>query len=140
MINKLIERLEQEEGLEQSEKMWCEKEMGVMTINLEKHSADSRAGQSNRELLSAELDRTKEQVQELTKKVKEAKAAHAERQKQRLENKAENTKVMKEAEEAAMAVENAIGVLQDYYNNLSLVQQDADEVAMPDPSSVSAKP
>lgn len=122
MINKLITRLEEEAASEADNAAWCEKEQGVNDIKLAKYSKAVREGNSNSEALTANIQMTQENVDDLSEKLKELRADLAQRQEQRAENKAENMKVIQETKDAAEAVEKGIEILSTFYENMAFAQ------------------
>jgi len=115
MIKDLVVKLMEEAQAETEQKGWCDTEMKT-----NKHTREEKT--ESVELLTAEIDELQasvssltEQIADLQKQVTELDEAVAKATSQRMEERAKNTQVIKEAQEAQVAVAKALGVLNDFY-------------------------
>jgi len=115
MIKDLVVKLMEEAQAETEHKGWCDTELST-----NKHTREEKTEAV--ELLSAEIDELTasvssltDQTADLTKQVAELDEAVAKASIQRNEERAKNKQVVKEAQEAQVAVEKALGVLNDFY-------------------------
>merc|ERR1719310_2148727 len=115
MIKDLIVKLMEEAQAETEHKGWCDTEMST-----NKHTREEKTEAV--ELLTADIDQLEasvssltDQIAELTKSVAELDEAVAKATAIRTEERAKNTQVIKEAQEAQVAVEKALKVLNDFY-------------------------
>jgi chromosome segregation ATPase len=116
LIEELIDRLIQEAKDEASHKGWCDEEMGKAKRT--RSDKSDEITKLNTKLGSAEAlrDKLTEQVDTLEKEIADLEAELEKQTKLREDEKAENEATVKEAEEAADAVKEAIKVLQDFYD------------------------
>jgi len=115
MIKDLVVKLMEEAQAETEHKGWCDTELST-----NKHTREEKTEAV--ELLSAEIDELTasvssltDQTAELTKQVAELDEAVAKATIQRNEERAKNKQVVREAQEAQVAVEKALGVLNEFY-------------------------
>jgi len=124
LIQDLVDKLEQQAVDEQEDADFCDTEMSAASADrdeaktkLEKKKADmAKKDSAIRETVKTIAD-LEQEISDLTKAAKEAKAL-------RDEEKAQNEKIVKDAEEGKTAVEGAISVLEAFYSSSSsLIQQ-----------------
>jgi hypothetical protein len=115
MIKDLIVKLMEEAQAETEQKGWCDAEMST-----NKHTREEKTEAV--ELLTADIDELQasvasltDQIADLQKSVAELDEAVAKANEIRVEERAKNTQVVKEAQEAQVAVEKALAVLNDFY-------------------------
>jgi len=115
MIKDLIVKLMEEAQAETEQKGWCDTEMST-----NKHTREEKTEAV--ELLSADIDELQasvasltDQIADLQKSVAELDEAVAKSTSVRFEERAKNTQVVKEAQQAQVAIEKAMGVLNDFY-------------------------
>jgi len=115
MIKDLIVKLMEEAQAETEHKGWCDMELATNKRTREEKTEAV-------ELLTAEIDELEasvasltDQIADLQKQVAELDEAVAKANAVRVEERAKNSQVVKEAQEAQVAVEKALGVLNDFY-------------------------
>merc|ERR1719443_2607174 len=115
LISELIERLLDEMKQDASKKGWCDRGVGVAVGERDARHADGL--KLSAELTTLESKRTDllEEMEELSKALKELTASLAEAAKLREEEKAENLQKLGTAKEGSAALGRAINVLKDYY-------------------------
>merc|ERR1719313_283124 len=119
MIKDLIVKLMEEAQAETEQKGWCDTEMST-----NKHTREEKTEAV--ELLTADIDQLQasvasltDEIAELTQNVAELDEAVAKSTAIRTEERAKNKQVIKEAQEAQVAVEKALAVLNDFYAKAS---------------------
>merc|ERR1719235_666725 len=119
MIKDLIVKLMEEAQAETEHKGWCDTEMAT-----NKHTREEKTEAV--ELLTADIDQLQasvasltDEIAELTQNVAEIDEAVAKSTAIRTEERAKNKQVIKEAQEAQVAVEKALAVLNDFYAKAS---------------------
>merc|ERR1719262_754419 len=122
MIQDLVTRLEDEASSEASQKEWCDENMAE--TNSERNAAQTEiesltALHTEKTALSAQLT---EQINTLSQEIADLQKALNEATELREENKAENQKTVADAEAGKAAVDNAIEILNGFYNPGSFVQ------------------
>merc|ERR1719235_2418859 len=115
IIKDLIAKLEADAESEATQKTYCDEEMGKATSKrddtvaaIEDHTASIDASESKIANLKESIAAIETEIAELYKSVKEITQL-------REEEKVENEKTIKAAEEGAKAVANAIKILKDFY-------------------------
>jgi len=134
LIQELIERLLKEAAQEANQKGWCD-------TSLAKANTDRDFRQGDLDDLSAEINEMaaskvtlEENVKQLKREVKEAEKAHATAARIRSREKRENKRELDNASEGLSALQDAIGVLKDFYKgaakaSVSFVQTDGSPVS-----------
>merc|ERR1719272_414385 len=127
MIKDLITKLLEEANEEAAHKGWCDAEL--MTNEQTRKEKTSAVESLTAEIdeLQASIAKLTEQIGQLTQAVAELDAAVAKATKLREEEKAKNAETVSDAKEAQKAVDQALGVLKDFYEKAgdatALVQQ-----------------
>jgi uncharacterized coiled-coil protein SlyX len=134
LIQELIERLLTEASNEANQKGWCDK--AISDAEQKREYAATEINELNSEMatLEAVIDKLTEQLDVLSKEIKELEDKQAEATKLRKEEKAENEATVLEAQEGLKAVNMAMDILDKFYKTmnkeaveLSLVQGPADD-------------
>merc|ERR1719301_131119 len=107
MIKDLIVKLMEEATSETEHKGWCDTELTTNKQTRDKKTAEVNELESTIEELTAQISELTQDIADLTKAVKELDADMAKETDDRNEAKAENMQCIKEAQEAATAVEAA---------------------------------
>merc|ERR1719160_662132 len=138
LIQELIERLLQEAADDANHQGWCNKQVGIA-----KETRDGRASEVahyNIELASSEetRDGLEAEIQTLSDEISELEDAFEKVEKERKEESAENSLTVKEAEEGAEAVGQALDIIDKFYKTAAkaggpaLVQVSGPSDDMPD--------
>lgn len=126
MIQELLNRLEEEKNKDQTEFAWCDENMKKNKADTEHYTALSEKLTAQIEKLTTEIADAKTLVKTLTKELDELVKAVDKATTDRAAEKAENEQTIKESTVAVEAVQDAMDVLQKYYNSVKLLQQPAE--------------
>jgi len=125
MVQDMVDRLMEEANEEAEHKGFCDTELSTnqqtreeKTTKVSELSATIEGNTARMGILSNEIAELGEQIADIDTSVKEALAIRA-------DEKAKNNKTVLEAVAASTAVRQALDVLQDYYDGVSLVQKAA---------------
>merc|ERR1719446_1596785 len=130
LIQELIERLLTEAANEANQKGWCDKAMADAKQKRTYAAEEIEDLNAKMAKLEALSDKLGEEIGELTEAIDKLNAARAEAEKNRKEEKEENTHTIREAKAGLEAVNMAIDILDKFYKtsakatvDLSLAQQ-----------------
>jgi len=126
MIQELLNKLEQEKNNDQTEFAWCDENMKKNKADTEHYTALSEKLAAQIEKLTTEIADAKSLIKKLTKELDELMKAVDQATTDRADEKADNEQTIKESQVAVEAVEDAMDVLQKYYNSVKLLQQPAE--------------
>jgi outer membrane murein-binding lipoprotein Lpp len=115
MIQQLIFNLQEEATDEAEHHGWCQTELTTNKQTREKKTAEVNDLTTTIEDLTADIQQLAQDIAAAEKAIKELDAAMAEATTDRLDSKAENAETIKAAQEAQVAVQEAIAVLKDFY-------------------------
>lgn len=124
LIQELIERLLTEAANEADQKGWCDK--AIADAKQKRTYAAEEIEDLNAKMakLEALSDKLAEELDVLAKAISEIKAAQAEAQKNRSEEKAENEHTISEAKAGLSAVKQAIDILDKFYKTSAKAEVD----------------
>jgi hypothetical protein len=127
MIKDLIVRLMEEANEESEHKGWCDQELSTNKQTRDTKSSQVEELTSTKDALTAEIAKLMEQAADLTAAIASIDAAVAEATAQRQAESAKNKETIKDAQEAQIAVSQALAVLKEFYAKAAtataLVQQ-----------------
>merc|ERR1719375_552654 len=127
MIKDLIVKLMEEANNEAEHKGFCDMEMATNKNTRDKKSEDVINLTAKIDELKASIAKISQDIEALSAEIAELDAAVAKATTERDEEKAKNTVVIKDAQEAQKAVKAALGVLNEFYEKAgeatSLVQE-----------------
>lgn len=139
LIQELIERLLTEASNEANQKGWCDKAISDAEQKRKYAATEIKELNSEMATLEAVIDKLTEQLDVLSKEIKELEDKQAEATKMRKEEKAENEATILEAQEGLKAVDMAMDILDKFYKTmvkqeveLSLAQGPADDAPVTD--------
>jgi len=115
LIEELITRLMEEAQAEAEHKAWCDKEMATNAHTRKEKSAAVDTLTATIDELNASMAKLTEELAALKTAVDEIDAAVAKATALREKEKEENTQAIKDAQEGAAAVKEALKVLKDFY-------------------------
>jgi len=115
MIKDLIVKLMEEAQAETEQKGYCDTEMKTNKHTREEKTEAVELLYARVDELTASVSSLTDQIADLQKSLAELDEAVAKATEQRNEERAKNTQVVREAQEAQVAVEKALGVLNDFY-------------------------
>merc|ERR1719488_70033 len=115
MIKDLIVKLMEEANEEAEHKGWCDTELSTNEQTRTEKTQAVEQLHAEIDQLEASIAKLTEDISDLTKAVAELDAAMAKATKLRQEEKAKNAETIKDADEAQVAVAQAIAVLKDFY-------------------------
>jgi len=115
MIKDLIVKLMEEAQSETEQKGWCDKEMATNKHTRQDKTEAVEMLHADIDELGASVSSLTDQIADLTKSLAELDEAVAKATNQRFEERAKNKQVIKEAQEAQVAVAKALTVLNDFY-------------------------
>lgn len=118
MIQELITRLEEEAKAELTKKGKCDKDMAENKAKIEEFSSLVEKLSAEVETLTSEVAENKATKKRLTAELAELRQNVATAKKNRLAEKTENEKVISESKAALDALDQAMGVLQNYYSKV----------------------
>lgn len=126
MIQELLNRLEEEKNKDQTEFAWCDENMKKNKADTEHYTALSEKLTAQIEKLTTEIADAKTLIKTLTKELDELVKAVDKATTDRASEKADNEQTIKESTVAVEAIEDAMDVLQKYYNSVKFIQQPAE--------------
>jgi hypothetical protein len=126
MIQELLNRLEEEKNNDQTEFAWCDENMKKNKADTEHYTALSEKLSAQIEKLQTEIQDAKNLIKTLTKELDELMKAVEKATTDRASEKADNEQTIKESQVAVEAIEDAMDVLQKYYNSVKFLQQPAE--------------
>merc|ERR1711957_86315 len=115
MLKDLLVRLMEEANEEAEHKGWCDTELSTNEQTRKEKTDAVETLHAEIDQLEASIAKLTEDITELAKAVAELDAAMAKATKLRAEEKATNTETIKDAEEAQVAVAQALTVLKEFY-------------------------
>merc|ERR1719428_1262570 len=115
MIKDLIVRLMEEANEEAEHKGWCDTELSTNEQTRDEKTAAVVTLHAEIDELQSSIAKLTEEITELTEAVAAIDAAVAKATKIREEEKEKNTETIKDAQEAQIAVEQALTVLKEFY-------------------------
>jgi len=116
MIQDMVYKLMEEANEEAEHKGFCDTEMGTNKMTREQKGTDVEELTASIEEMGAHINKLGEQIGALSSQVAELDAAVSEATKIRQDEKTKNTETITEAKAASTAVQQALGVLQDFYS------------------------
>merc|ERR1719472_791351 len=125
LIKELIENLLAEAAAEASEKAYCDEQMAKTEAKKADLLADIAKLTSKIDTATARSNQLKAQVKELQGELAALAKLQAEMDKTRMDENAAYTKAKADLELGLSGVQQALGVLRDYYGGAALVQQPA---------------
>eukprot|EP00927_Polykrikos_kofoidii_P019409 TRINITY_DN19067_c0_g1_i1.p1 TRINITY_DN19067_c0_g1~~TRINITY_DN19067_c0_g1_i1.p1 ORF type:complete len:722 (+),score=162.14 TRINITY_DN19067_c0_g1_i1:52-2166(+) len=135
MITDLLARLEQEAAAEADHKGWCDEEMGTNKKTRDEKTAEVAALSAQIEQLTALEQKLAQEISDLLDGVAEIDAAMSEATLARMEEKAKNAAIVKEATDAKVAVTQAMTLLREFYEQAatatSFAQRQSPQKDMP---------
>jgi len=117
MIKELIVKLMEEAGAEAEHKAWCDTELATNAQTRKEKTAELETLYAEIDELEATIAQLSEEIKELTDAIAALNAAMAKATKLRLAEKEKNKATIADAISAQKAVENAMGVLKEFYAN-----------------------
>jgi hypothetical protein len=117
LIKDLIKKLEDDAEAEATQKGFCDKEMGDATRSRDEANAALEVAVGNINKLTSEKDSLEKEVNDLKQAIADNLKSLNEATELRNSEKDENTVTVETATEGKEAVEMAIGVLNEFYNN-----------------------
>jgi len=120
IIKDLIAKLEEEATNEATQKSFCDKEMQAAVDKRDKDASDIEEHDGDIAAKTAKKSQLKKEIAELSADIANLKKALLEATELRNEEKEKNENTIKQAEEGKTAVEQALNVLKDFYNNAFL--------------------
>mmetsp|Transcript_98271 Transcript_98271/g.174147 ORF Transcript_98271/g.174147 Transcript_98271/m.174147 type:complete len:659 (-) Transcript_98271:116-2092(-) len=115
MIQDLIIKLQEEATAETEQKGYCDKELAENGVRQETKTAEKESLETKIEELEASIAKLVQENAELSTEVKSLTDAIAKATSDREESKANNEKTIKEAKAAEAAVQDALKLLQEFY-------------------------
>merc|ERR1719387_3008438 len=115
LIQALITRLMEEANEEAEHKGWCDQELATNAQTRKKKAEQVELLASEIDELEASMAQLTTEIEAITAEVADLDAAVAENTRIREEEKAKNTVVIEEAQEAQKAVTDALAVLKEFY-------------------------
>jgi len=122
MIKDLITRLMEEANDEADEHAYCTSELATNKQTRDNKAAEVDKLTAESEKLTAEIAKLGDEISQLSDAVSEMEGERAEAAKLRITEKNENAQVVKDANQAQVAVQQAIEVLRNFYMKPSLLQ------------------
>jgi hypothetical protein len=130
MVKDLIVRLMEESTQESEHKGWCDTELSTNKQTRADKSEDVEMLAAQKDQLTADIAKTKEDIAGLTDAISEIDAAVLKATTQRSEETEKNSKTISDAEDAQKAVAEAIEILNQFYAKAAtataLIQQTPD--------------
>jgi len=115
MIQQMLEKLLQEQAEEADHKAWCDREMGKSMESKEQKEHEVQKLKDRLDAMDAELVQVSDEVETITIALSEMASSLVEAAKVRRKESARNTVAIKDYQEAAKLVLNAITVLKEFY-------------------------
>lgn len=116
MIKDMVTELENESSSEATEKEFCDKQMSEQISKRDEYNGKMESLLARISELTAAIAKDKEDKAELLKGRQEDETALSEATQERAASKKENLRVIEDTTQGATAVENAINVLEKFYN------------------------
>lgn len=126
MIQDMIDRLEKQVAAEQEQKEWCDEQVKVTTEKQEKAEEGIQSASAKIDSETAKSNLLKKEISELQAEIADDQKAKEEAAKNRNAEKEVNETTLQDAREGLKAVEQAIGVLRDFYENNSGNSEEGD--------------
>jgi hypothetical protein len=117
MIKDMVARLESEAEAEASQKAWCDEEMSASTDKRDTQQARIESETARLTQGQAMIEKLTEEISDLGKGISELYKALNEQTQLRAEDKDENTKTVADAKAGLSALQGALKVLKDFYND-----------------------
>lgn len=128
MIQELLDKLLTEASAEADKKSYCDAELGKSKLTREKQQSEVERLTASIEQKSADSAQAAAKLQDLSSAVTELRREQKAATEMRRSEKARNTRTIKEAKQASLAVQKAIEVLKSFYGKAaedsSLLQAD----------------
>lgn len=115
LISDLIVRLQEEANQEAEHKGWCDTELATNEMTRKKKTQDVENLHADIDELDASVAKLTKDVSDLTQQVAELDAAMKKATEIRTKEREVNTQTIKDAQEAQVAVSQALQVLKDFY-------------------------
>merc|ERR550514_1593104 len=115
MIKDLITRLMEEANEEATHKGWCDQELSTNAQTRKEKTVKVETLHAEIDELEASVSQLSEEIAELTQAVAELDAAMAKATELREEEKAKNAETIADAQDAQVAVSQALTVLKEFY-------------------------
>jgi len=123
MIQDMVYKLMEEANSEAEHKGFCDTELGTNKMTREQKTTTVNELTASIEEMTAKISTLSDEIGDLSAQIGEIDAAVAEATAIRAEEKAKNAVTITDAVGASTAVKQALGVLQAYYEGVSLVQK-----------------
>jgi len=123
LIQDMVYKLMEEANEEAEHKGFCDTELGTNKMTREKKTTTADELTATIDELTSQISLLGNEISILAEEVSDSDAAVSEATSIRTEEKAKNTETIAEASQAGTAVKQALGVLQSYYDGLSLLQR-----------------
>jgi hypothetical protein len=117
LIKDLIQKLKDDAAAEATQKSFCDKSMAKAISDRDEAQANREVALGRITTLTAKKEKLEDEIKDLEKAVAELKKALLEATELRAEEKAENEKTITMATEGKDAVELALSILKDFYDN-----------------------
>jgi hypothetical protein len=115
MMQDMIVQLMEQANEEASAKLWCDTELSTNKQTRDTKTDGVTSLTTEKDKLTADIAKLGEEIAELTKAIAEIDAAVAEATLMRQEEKATNAETVSDAQEAQVAVSQALTVLKEFY-------------------------
>ncbi|CEL97796.1 unnamed protein product [Vitrella brassicaformis CCMP3155] len=116
LIEDLISKLQAEELTEMGHKEWCDKEMKAATEQRDAQQADKERLEGEIETLQSDISSSKDTIATLTQEIADLNKQRNEAMQLRETERQQNEAAKTEAEESRDAVDQALTIIQDFYN------------------------
>jgi len=123
MIQDMVYKLIEEANEEATHKGFCDTELGTNKMTRDQKTTSANELTASIEELSSQISLLGNEISMLSEQISEIDASVAKATAIRSDEKAKNSETIDEAQEAGAAVKKALGVLQSYYDGLSLLQR-----------------
>jgi hypothetical protein len=123
LINEMIQRLLNEAAEEAEHKGWCDTEMGKSEIQKDHKEKEVKSLTSRLEEMNAQVAQLDDEIRQLTKNIAEAEAMDLQATKVRQSENTQSLSAVKEYQDAQSLIQNAMTVLQEFYNERAQKQQ-----------------
>lgn len=114
-MQQLLDKMNEQQQAEITQKYYCDKEMGQNKLKRAKKTEALESANAEIDALDTSITKLSQETTELAADITKIAGSMSEATKLRLEEKAENKVSVSEAQEAQKAVTQAMGVLQDFY-------------------------
>jgi len=115
MIREMIQKLEEEGNAEADHKAWCDNELKTNQATRDAKSSLVEQLTAQVQEMTAKSTKLKSEIADLSQQMAQTEEAVAKATEIRTAEKARNAQTVKEADEAVVAVQRALGVLQEFY-------------------------